>query len=80
MKAKRKLLNISIEYTDPHEAEIILQRVVYSIKARQIASDRVINDEVNYEWSIEYLETSDFREEEINGKWCIVIPSKLNKL
>jgi hypothetical protein len=80
MKAKRKQLSICIEYTDPHEAEIVLNRVVSAIKARSISSDRVITDEITYEWSIVYLETSDFREEFINGKWCIVIPSKLNKL
>jgi hypothetical protein len=80
MKAKRKQLNITIEYTDPHEAEIVMQRVVMALKARQIASDRVVSDELTFEWSIGYLDVSDFREELINGKWCIVLPSKMNKI
>jgi hypothetical protein len=80
MTSKRKQLNITIEYTDPHEAEIVLHRVSYAIKARSIASDRSVTNELTYEWSIGYLDVSDFREELINGKWCIVLPSKMNKL
>lgn len=80
MKAKRKLLTLVVEYTDPHEVKNVLSRVSLAMNAGVSSTDRVITDEVSYEWSVDYLEYTDYREELINGVWCMVIPSKMNKL
>lgn len=80
MKARRKQLLLSIEYIDVHDAETVLKKVILALQGRVQSSDNHSDNNISYEWSIAYLENTDYREEMIDGKWCIVLQSKMNKL
>lgn len=79
MKAKRKSISIQIEFVDWEDAEVVLSKIALALRGKNKRADRVCDGELQYQWEIEYLSTPEYREELINGKWCIVIPSKINK-
>jgi hypothetical protein len=78
MKARRKSLDISIEYQDRADAIQSLKKIILSLEGGNKVYDRICKDYLVCEWQIDYVDHPDYREELINGKWCIVIPSKIN--
>lgn len=78
MIGRKKYFNISLRCSD----ELDLIKGIDAIKAEIIAgktnhSSGKIGD-VSYDWHYKSDGYSDWREEEINGKWCQVYPSKMN--
>jgi len=77
-KAITKTLTIEIEYTDASE----LHGLFNSIKG-QINCGKNYNRQMYgttfYEYRKRIISMPDFKEMEINGKWCAVYQSKMNK-
>jgi len=80
MKAKRKVLNISIEYDDRKQVIEAVRKVMNSFKLSTTNFSRETKNGCVTQWSISSDETVDYRVETINGVQCIVIPSKMNEL
>jgi hypothetical protein len=77
-KAITKHLTIDIEYIDKTEISGILNTI-----KKQLNNGKNFNRE-KYGTSIyQYRKTltsfPDYREEQINGKWCFIYESKINK-
>lgn len=79
-KASKKLLQISIEFTDFRELSIILRNIQNETQRGHIWNREKVGTGI-YEYGMHILEYDmEYREEIIDGKLCIVIPSKLNKM
>ena len=77
-KAVRKVLNISLEYTDSDEIQMALDKMLKDIK-RGKTYERVLYSTSILEWSCVKAEDMDYEEKVINGKLCQVYQSSMNK-
>lgn len=79
MKANKKTLKIEIEYFDKTE----LHKIFRSIQDQVFKgnTNNFVSNESNYiyQWNIDFDITNDFREEQIDGKWCRIYKSRLNE-
>ena len=77
VKAINKHLTIDIEYTDIKEL-----RTVFGEIQRQLNNGKTMNRQSSgtslYEYKKTHLSFPDYREEIIDGSWCMVYPSKMN--
>lgn len=77
-KVVKKVLNISLEYSDMDEVQMALFQMQSAIKGGK-KYDRVTYHSSIIEWGTMNLSDMEYREEVINGKWCRVYQSKINK-
>jgi hypothetical protein len=77
-KVVKKVLNISLEYSDLSEVEMALYKLQDALKSGK-TYDRVTYHSSIIEWSCIKATDMEYREEVINGKWCRVYQSKINK-
>lgn len=77
VKAINKHLTIDIEYIDKAELRGILEQI-----QKQLHNGKCFNREIFgtsiFEYRKSHLSFPDYREEKINGQWCIIYPSKMN--
>ena len=79
-KASKKLLQISIEFTDYKELSSILREIQRETN-RGKTWQRSKTGSAIYEYGMHILDLDmEYREEIIDGRLCMVIPSKLNKM
>lgn len=79
MKAKRKVINISIEYGDRSEVEKAFNVIYNHLKTGKTAYEREKIGTAISEFVIENVEPLEYEEREINGKLCYVFQSSMNK-
>lgn len=77
-KVVKKVLSISLEYSDLNEVQTALWQMQSAIKGGK-KYDRVTYHSSIIEWSCIKASDMEYREEVINGKWCRVYQSKINK-
>ena len=78
MKKERKELNIWIDYSDREEMEEAIFKIIREIRSG-IRYNREMTGNSMSEWSVKLENPIDYREEIINGKFCLVFQSKLNQ-
>jgi hypothetical protein len=79
MKATRKNLNISIEYGSNKDAIKALQKLIFLMRQGRTRYEReLINDSI-LEFAITNAEPLEYKEKIINGQFCHVFESKMNK-
>ena len=79
MKTRRKTLELSIEYDDKNEAIKCIQRVIKDLRLSQTNYGRQLLNGCFINWGVTLNELPSYRVEMINGKQCIVVPSKMNE-
>ena len=79
MKATRKNLSISIDYGANADAIKCLQKLIHLMRQGQTRYERETINGAILEFSIKHSEPPVYREETINGQFCHVVESKLNK-
>ena len=79
MKTQRKMLQISLEYEDPREAVKQLEKVINNLKKPRINYGRESEGKCVLQWEISHVDFVEHRIELIDGRQCIVIPSKMNE-
>jgi hypothetical protein len=79
VKATKKTLKIEIEYFDKTELNKIFRSIQDQVSTGN--TNNFVSNESNYiyQWHIDFDITNDFREEQINGKWCRIYKSRLNE-
>jgi hypothetical protein len=77
-KVVKKVLNISLEYSDLSEVEMALYKLQDALKSGK-TYDRVTYQSSIIEWSTIKVADMDYTEQVINGQWCRVYQSKINK-
>ena len=78
MKKERKELNIWIDYSDREEMEEAIFKIIREIRSG-IRYNREMTGNSMSEWCVKLENPIDYREEIINGKFCLVFQSKLNQ-
>lgn len=79
MKATRKNLSISIDYVANADAIKCLEKIMHLMKQGQTRYERETINGAILEFSIKHSEPPAYREEIINGQFCHVVESKMNK-
>ena len=77
VKAINKHLTIEIEYTDKDELRGILTQIQKELGNGKNFNRQVFKTSL-FQYRKSHLTFPDYREEKINGKWCMVYPSKMN--
>jgi hypothetical protein len=77
-KVVKKVLNISLEYSDMDEVQMALFQMQSAIRGGK-KYDRVTYHSSIIEWATMKVSDIHYREEVINGEWCRVYQSKINK-
>ena len=76
MKSVKKTIKIEIDYFDTHDIEVAMNHVRdLTMRGRHPSDEGKISNpkyKFNIKWHLE-----EYREEEINGIWYIVIPSSI---
>ena len=78
MKTRTKTLTLSIEFDDKQEAIRCIEKIVKHIQLSRTNYGRELFNGCLYQWGISHNELEKYRVELIDGKECIVIPSKMN--
>jgi len=74
----RRVLNVSLEYSDIKEVEMALKKIHRDIQSGK-KYERVMYSSSIVEWSCKSANLMDYTEEVINGQLCQVYQSKINK-
>jgi hypothetical protein len=74
----RRVLNISLEFTDLKEVKMALQKMQNDM-AKGKKYERVMYSTSIMEWSCTKADEMDYTEEVINGQLCKVYQSSMNK-
>ena len=74
----RRILNISLEYSDIKEVEMALQKIHRDIQSGK-KYERVMYSTSIVEWSCKVANLMEYTEEVINGQLCQVYQSSMNK-
>lgn len=75
----RKVLNLSLEYSDQLEMIMALDKMKSDILKNGLKYQRVMYSTSIIEWSITKTDEMEYTEEIINGKMCQVYQSSMNK-
>lgn len=78
MKATRRSLEVFLEFHDIEDVEASLLKIIQEIRSG-IKYNREMHKSSICEWIVKNPFPEDYREEVINGKICLVYPSKMNK-
>ena len=79
MKNCKKYLTINLRYTDELEFIRGLEAIRKQIMAYQTNHSSGSFGDVSFDWHYQYEQFADYREEQINGVWYRIYPSKMNK-
>jgi hypothetical protein len=77
MKATKKYISIESEFTDYGDLQRALRKIWEQVKTGK-EWNRVKVGSALIQFEVKKEEFVDYREEMINGKFCIVLPSKMN--
>ena len=78
MKAIKKTIKIEIDYYDKNDLELAINHVIDIAKLgkKTLENGKVAN--ASYHWTITF-DINNYREEQINGIWHMIIPSSIKK-
>lgn len=79
MKATLKSLDISIEFGANADAIKCLQKLIHLLRQGRTRYERETINGAILEFAITHAEPPKYREEIINGQFCHVVESKMNK-
>lgn len=77
MKAIRKRIIIEAEFSDRAEIKKMLQDIIFQIDGGVKQNRKCIGTGV-VEFKTSLANLGDYREEKINGQWCMVYESRMN--
>ncbi len=75
-KNANKIMNITILYQERFDLKQVFTSILSSAHKGTIEKSQDING-IFYEYSLEYFEKINYKEQIINNEWCRVYPSKV---
>lgn len=78
MKAKRKTITVSIEYSDRNEVKKAFNKIIHHLNQGRTRYEREKIESAICEFIIENVEPLEYEEKEINGQLCYVFQSSMN--